>query len=251
MTPTLIACGVFAAIALGSTLQRVSGMGMGLIAAPVLALLLGPVDGVVLVNVVATINASLNTISMREHIDWGKFAPIAGALVLGVLPAAWIIPRMSTAVLNVVVGALLLLALSVVTLGKRYVPRVEGVGPAAIAGAVGGFMNTLSGVAGPAITVYAQAARWDQRVYAATLQPIFVVAGALSFLGKQLSGAADITAIHGAVWVAVAAALLAGLGAGAFFARRVPVELARRIALTLAFLGGLTALARGLVGLSC
>ena len=64
-----------------------------------------------------------------------------------------------TNVLLVLVGALLLLALSVVTLGKRYVPRVEGAVPAALSGVIGGVMNTLAGVAGPAITVYAEAAR--------------------------------------------------------------------------------------------
>ncbi|AEX48646.1 putative secreted protein [Corynebacterium diphtheriae BH8] len=31
-----------------------------------------------------------------------------------------------------------------------------------MAGIAGGFMNTLAGVAGPAITVYVQALKWDQ-----------------------------------------------------------------------------------------
>lgn len=245
----LILLGVGFAVALGATSQRISGMGMGLIAAPVLSLLLGPVDGVLMVNVIAIINAAANSWGMREHIDWGKFWPIAGALIIGVVPGAWIIPKMSASVLMAVVGALLLLALSVVTFGKRYVPRVEGVLPAAIAGAIGGFMNTLSGVAGPAITVYAQAARWDQRVYAATLQPIFVVGGALSFLGKQLSGAANIAAIHPGLWVATIVALVVGISLGKVLAPHVPKERARRMALGLAFFGGATALVRGLVGL--
>lgn len=45
-------------------------------------------------------------------------------------------------VLLITVGVLLLAALSVVTLGKRYVPNIEGTVPAIAAGAVGGFMNT-------------------------------------------------------------------------------------------------------------
>ncbi|WP_350354567.1 sulfite exporter TauE/SafE family protein [Corynebacterium aquatimens] len=237
MTAVLI--GLWFAVTLGAGLQRISGMGMGLIAAPVLSILLGPVDGVLLVNMLAVINATANTWGMRANIDWSKFWPIAGALIIGVLPGAWIIPRVSTAVLQVIIGILLLLALSVVTLGKRYVPRVEGVVPAAISGAIGGFMNTLSGVAGPAITVYAHAARWDQRTYAATLQPIFLVGGALSFLGKELSGAADVSAIHPAVWAATLLGLLAGVIVGKALAPRVPADKARKIALGLAFFGAL------------
>lgn len=247
---TLILVGVGASVALGAALQRISGMGMGLIAAPILALLLGPIDGVLVVNVIAVINATLNTRSMRADIDWKKFAPIAGALIFGVIPGAWVIPRVSTDALQVLIGVLLIIALSVVTLGKRKVPHVEGVVPAAIAGAVGGFMNTLSGVAGPAITVYSQAARWDQRMYAATLQPIFLVAGALSFAGKETSGAADIAAIDPAIWVSTIAGLVVGVIVGKRLAPRVPKERARRIALSLAFLGGLTALVRGVIGLA-
>lgn len=238
--------GVGVAVAVGAAMQRISGMGVGLIAAPVLSLLLGPVDGVLLVNLLAVINAATNTWGMRADVDWQKFAPIALAMVLGVVPGAWVVASAPTDVLLILVGALLLLALSIVTLGKRYVPRVEGVLPAAVSGAVGGFMNTLAGVAGPAITVYAEAARWPQKVYAATLQPIFLIGGSLSFTVKVLSGAADITAIEPALWAATLTALVAGIAAGTKLAPRVPSTIAHRIALGLAFLGGATALVRGL-----
>ena len=152
-----------------------------------------------------------------------------------------------TNVLLILVGAMLLLALSIVTLGKRYVPQVEGVVPAAVSGAIGGFMNTLAGVAGPAITVYAEAARWPQKVYAATLQPIFLVGGSLSFTVKVLSGAADITAIEPALWAATLAALAVGIALGKRLAPRVPAKSAHKIALGLAFAGGTTALVRGLI----
>lgn len=243
----LVALGVGVAVAVGACLQRISGMGVGLIAAPVLSLLLGPVDGILLVNLLAVINAATNTWGMRADVDWKKFAPIALALIFGVVPGTWVVANAPTNVLLVLVGALLLLALSVVTLGKRYVPRVEGVVPAAASGVIGGFMNTLAGVAGPAITVYAVAARWPQRVYAATLQPIFLVAGTLSFTVKVFAGAADVTGIEPALWVATLAALVIGIGAGKRLAPHVPPATAHRIALGLAFAGGVTALVRGLL----
>lgn len=232
----LVAFGVGAAVAVGACLQRISGMGVGLIAAPVLSLLLGPVDGILLVNLLAVINAATNTWGMRADVDWKKFAPIALALVIGVVPGTWVVANAPTNVLLVLVGALLLLALS-----------VEGAVPAALSGVIGGFMNTLAGVAGPAITVYAEAARWPQRVYAATLQPIFLVAGTLSFTVKVAAGAADVRGIEPALWVATLAALAVGIGAGKRLAPRVPSTTAHKIALGLAFAGGATALVRGLL----
>ena len=239
--------GVGIAVAVGAAMQRISGMGVGLIAAPALSLLLGPVDGILLVNLLAVINAATNTWGMRADVDWQKFAPIALALLFGVLPGAWVVANAPANILLVTVGALLLLALSVVTLGRRYVPHVEGVVPAALSGVVGGFMNTLAGVAGPAITVYAEAARWPQRVYAATLQPIFLVSGTLSFTVKVFTGAADVTGIETELWVATLVALAVGIALGKRLAPRVPSTTAHKIALGLAFAGGATALVRGLL----
>ncbi|WP_408910700.1 TSUP family transporter [Corynebacterium gottingense] len=244
-----LAVGVFVAIAAGAISQRVSGMGLGLIAAPALSLMLGPVVGIILINVLATINAVLNTWSMRADVDWGKFAPIAAALVVGAVPGAFLIRAVSPSALLVVVGIVLLIALSVVTLGKRYVPPIEGALPAAVSGAVGGFMNTLAGVAGPAITVYSQAARWPQRTYAATLQPIFMVSGAVSFMIKELTGAANLATIPAAFWVAAAAGLFVGQVSGTKLAPHIPSAKAHTVALSLAFFGGFTALVRGLVGM--
>lgn len=242
-----LAIGVALVVAAGAISQRVSGMGLGLISAPALSLMLGPVVGIILINVLATFNAVANTWSMRADIDWKKWAPIAAGLIFGAVPGAFVIRAVSPSVLLVVVGVLLILALSVVTIGKRYVPRVEGVLPAALSGMVGGFMNTLAGVAGPAITVYSQAARWPQRTYAATLQPIFLCSGAISFLIKEVTGAANLASIPVAFWVAAAIGLVVGQVVGTKLAPRVPAAKAHKVALGLAFFGGFTALLRGLI----
>ena len=175
---------IFFVVVAGSTLQRVSGMGLGLIGGPILMLIMGPVEGILVINVLACVNAILTTVSVRENVNWKKFGLIAPVMVIGSLAAALLIRRMDTAGLMVVVGAALLVALAVVTFGKKFVPAMAGIGPAISAGILGGFTNTLAGVAGPVITVYAQAAKWPQQVYAATLQPIFVVGGFFSVLTK-------------------------------------------------------------------
>ena len=243
------AVGLFLAVLAGSLLQRVSGMGLGLIAGPVVSILLGPVEGILLVNVLAAVNATLTAITVRKNVDWNKFVSIAPYLAVGAIPGAILIRHSPADLLLVIVGVLLLIALSVVTLGKRHVPEVNGRVPAALSGVIGGFMNTLAGVAGPAITVYAQAARWEQRVYAATLQPIFVVSGLVSFGIKEFTGAADVTSISPELWVAGFTAMVLGIFLGVQVAPHVPSGKARGMALGLAILGGATALVSGAAGL--
>lgn len=45
-------------------------MGLGLIAGPILALLLGPVEGILVLNILAAINAVFITVNVRKHVEW-------------------------------------------------------------------------------------------------------------------------------------------------------------------------------------
>lgn len=245
----ILAAVVFLTVLVGAFLQRVSGMGLGLIGGPVLMIAMGPVDGILVLNVLAAVNAAMSTLTVYKDVHWRNFAIISAVLVLGAVPGAWLIRAVSPDWLLIVAGALLLIALSVVTIGKRHVPQVSGTAPMALSGVVAGFMNTLAGIADPAITVYATAARWPQRMYAATLQPIFMVSGAISFGIKLVTGAADLSAVNPIVWPVGLVAMAVGIFLGVKVAPHVPRARAYQLALGLAVFGGVVALGRGLVGL--
>ena len=241
---------ILATVTVGSCLQRVSGMGLGLIGGPILTLLLGPAEGIMVINVLACINAALTTYSMREHVRWSQWLRIGPFMVLGSIPAALLIARVDTAMLLVLVGGALLVALGVVSFGRRFVPELHGTGPAISAGILGGFTNTLAGVAGPVITVYAQAARWPQSMLAATLQPCFFIGGLFSVLTKYFLGAGGFAGLHWLVWPCGILGMFIGIQVGTRIAGRVPREKARKLSLSVASLGAASALIRGLVSLA-
>lgn len=236
-------------VVFGCTMQRLSGMGLGLVAGPVVSLLLGPVEGILVVNVLAVVNAALITATTWRNIDLRKFLTVGSTMILGAVPGALVIRAISTDLLQVLVGGTLLVALAVVTFGLRWVPTPHGRFPALVAGAVGGFMNTLAGIAGPAITVYAQAARWDHRIYAATLQPLFVVGGALSVIIKLVTGAGSLGGVNPWIWPVGLLGMVVGIACGARLSQVVPKHRAHTLALALAAFGGLVVLVRGGVGL--
>ncbi|AKK02988.1 sulfite exporter TauE/SafE family protein [Corynebacterium epidermidicanis] len=240
---------VFCVVVLGSSLQRVAGMGLGLIAGPILSLFMGPVHGVMVVNILAMINAALTTVTVRKDVDWRRFALIGSVMVLGSIPGAYLIKSMSTAWMLVAVGTVLLAALSVVTLAKRYVPATQATWPMMLSGVIGGFTNTLAGVAGPVITVYAQAARWEHKRFAATLQPLFVVSGGVSFAVKSLTGAADLSGTTWLIWPVGIAGMFLGVFLGGKLAQVITRDKAHKLALGLALAGGFSALLRGLLSL--
>lgn len=237
------------AIAVGGALQRVSGMGVGMIAAPTLSVLLGPVAGVTLSNVAASVSALVLFLLLRRHVDWPRFVRLAPLLVAGSLAGAWAVSALDAHWLEILLGASVLVAVAAVLgLQQRFAAR--GDGAVFASGAVAGFMNTTAGIAGPALAVYAVASRWDQRSWAATLQPVFLLANLTSLATKSLFGAAVPAGLHvpWQVWAAVVVGGPVGVLIGSAVARRVDASSARALAIGLAAVGGVVALVRGVTG---
>lgn len=244
-----IVVAVLVVFALGASLQRVAGMGLGLVAAPILSLLLGPVVGVTLSNVGAVVGALLIWGAMRRSVDWSRFWHVAPLLVVGSVIGAVVVRAADPAVLNIVLGVSVLVALSASWL-LRHQASVRGRGAGWGAGVIGGFMNTTAGVAGPAMTVYALATRWDHRSFAATLQPLFLCANASSVVTKLAAGTGiPPGSVPWPVWPAVVVGVAAGVLAGGLLTRRVPQQRGRTVAVTVALTGGVVVLARGVTAL--
>lgn len=177
-----------ASILVGSALQRLSGTGVGLVVTPVLSLLLGPVSGVLMTNATTTVSGFTIMLSVRDRVDWRKAGivvasalpgAVVGALLVLVLPAAW---------LQLGIGLLVLLALGL-TVAVPQLPHVTSRAALPTAGAIGGLLNTTAGVAAPAMVIVSRLTRWEQRAFAASLQPIFMSMGLMSVVLKSAMGA--------------------------------------------------------------
>lgn len=242
----VLVCGI---VVVGALLQRVAGMGLGMVAAPFLTLLLGPVAGVTLSNAAAVVVALLVLAALHKNVDWRHYARLAPLILVGSVLGALAVRSAPTAWLDVLIGSTVLLALlATAVLGRRtsldHPAAGVGVGLAA------GFMNTTSGVAGPAMKAYALATRWEQRAFAATLQPVLLTANLASLVTKTSLGARpEPGLLPWWVWVALPLSALVGVGLGAPLSRRLGLGTAARIATAVAVVGGLLALTRGLVRL--
>ncbi|MFV8380984.1 sulfite exporter TauE/SafE family protein [Corynebacterium hindlerae] len=236
-------------VALGSGLQRVAGMGLGLIAAPILAIAMGPVQGVMVVNVLAMINATMTAYTVRDYIDWRRCWWIGSVFVVGSVAGALLIKSVSNALLLIIFGGLILVALFIVSVLKGRMPEPRGRLPLLVTGVLGGFTNTLAAVAGPVITVYAQAAKWEHRSFSATLQPLFAISGATSFFIKILMGAGGLGDTPWQVWPVGILGMFIGIFIGTRLAQVIARPVAHKLALFLASAGGLSALVRGVLAL--
>lgn len=234
---------------LGAVLQRVTGMGFALVAAPLLVLVFGAADGVLVVNLCGLITSSVGAIIDRRRVEWRRLAlllpPAAVGAGVGVLLALVLDPDL----LEIAVGSALLVGLLV---ALAVTPRPSE-SPAAwttlLAGAGAGFGGALAGLPGPPIAIYAASNGWRGPSMSGTLQVLFTGLALVVLPLKLLSGAAALPDAGTPFWVAAGAALVLGLVAGHFAGRVISARAAWRLVIVVAIVGSLATIAHGIAQL--
>ncbi|MDJ0349520.1 sulfite exporter TauE/SafE family protein [Cryobacterium sp. PH29-G1] len=239
---------LIAAVLIGSSMQRITGMGFALVASPFLVLLLGPSDGVIVVNVCGVLTAAVVLLRVFRHIDWRRYGVLAFWAVLGIIPGSYVVQFVPGAWLEISIGVLVAAGLTVsVSLGRVNVRDRRSY--RVLAGMSSGFMNTTAGVGGPAVSIYAIATGWPQRSFAATMQPYFLTIGLVSLASKFALGSADVPQLSVLVWALIGSACLIGLLIGDLLSEVVKPHVARRMLVVVAYLGSFTTILRGVVEL--
>jgi uncharacterized membrane protein YfcA len=238
---------VVLAVLVGAALQRVTGIGFALVVAPFLVLLLGPVQGVLLVNVTGALASGLILLQVVRQVQWRRFALLAPAALVGTAIGALVVAWVPPPVLELGIGALLIVALTTMLVLRDATMRARR-RHAVAAGLLSGFMNSTAGLGGPAVTVYAVATRWPQEPFRATMQAFFFTIGCSAIGAKLLSGAAGLPELSTVLWIAVGGAALCGLAAGGLLARRMPADAVRPVLIAVSYVGAVATMARGAVG---
>jgi uncharacterized membrane protein YfcA len=232
---------VLVAVFIGAAGQRIAGLGFGLVAGPLMVLLLGPHNGVGLANALAVILSFSVLARVWRDVRWKRALILVASAAVGTYLGSLVLKQLSTQSILIGVGILVILAVSLVAAGRR-IGILSGPGGAAVTGVVSGFMNVTAAVGGPIVAVHALTDRWETKTFVATAQVYFAASNSMSLLFRGLP------TIEWHVWLGSGIVLLAGIVAGHFLHRIIPAASARRIIIGLAFAGGLGTLIRGLLG---
>jgi uncharacterized membrane protein YfcA len=228
------------AIFLGSTVQSVVGLGIGVLSAPVMALLEPwTMPGTLIMLALVLPMATL----VRDHddIDWAGLNWSLPARVLGTGVGAWVVAVFSDRQLGVAVGAVVLFMV-LITWRVVEVPVTRT--SLGAAGFVGGITGTATSIGGPPFALLYQH-RPAQQIRT-TMAVYFVVGAALSLLG--LAVAHDLTGQQLRAALELAPAMLLGAAAGAVSRRHLPLRLVRPAVLLVSALSAVVLLVRSLLG---
>ncbi|PRZ05222.1 hypothetical protein BCE75_108204 [Isoptericola sp. CG 20/1183] len=243
------------AILVGGILQRVTGMGFGLVAGPFIVLIVGPLEGVLFVNLSGAIASTIILGRVVRDVEWRKFAWLTLTSVVVTVPAALLLRDVSAPALEATVGAVVIVAMTLAVVTTRL--RREGAHPLdgesrwplAVTGVASGFGSVAAGIGGPPVAVYSVLSGWDAKRFAATAQPFFAVNALAALVAKLVLADASFPAMDAWQWVLLMVSIVGGLAIGEVLAPRVSANATRRVLIVLAYVGGLATLTRGLTGL--
>jgi uncharacterized membrane protein YfcA len=225
----------------GGILQRITGIGFASASAPAMILLLGPVVGVQMLNGLAAACALVLLIALRKLIDLRR-ATLLTLTALATTPiGALLAVTMPAVALQILTGVLMLAALFTVRILARWRFIGTPLGAAAT-GAIGGMANAAVGQAGPFVSAYALASRWEFTSYVASMQLCWFLVNTVAAVIKGIPPVQPLVAI------VLSASLGAGLLIGLPIARVVPRSMAARTLLVVAIAGSILVIVKAWLG---
>lgn len=229
----------FVAVLLGSTVQTVVGLGVGLVAAPVVTLLEPELMPGVLLVVAMTLPV-VTLLGDHREIDWRGLAWALPARVAGTAAGVWVVASFDADQLGVLIGLVVLLA---VALTWRAVTVPVNRGTLGGVGFISGVTGTATSIGGPPFALLYQHRSPTQ--IRTTLAVYFVVGAALSLAGLLASG--DLTGHQVAVAGLLLPAVVLGALAGAPLRRVLPAHAVRLAVLGVSAASALVLVVRSLV----
>lgn len=225
-----LAIGLLAAVVLvAACLQGSIGFGMGMVAAPFIAMVdpaLLPVSVILLALVVTSVVVLLDRGSLDLR---GATWALAGR-VPGSLAGAALVAVLAPAALSWIVAATVLLGVAVSLRGWR--PRVTRT-TQAVAGALSGIMGTTTSIGGAPMAIIWQASEGPR--LRGTMAAFFLVGSGLSLAALFTLGAVPQRALVFAAWMLLPA--LAGLALSRYVNRFLDRRRTRALALAASGLG--------------
>lgn len=196
--------------------QALSGFGFSLFLVPLLAIVVGAKDAVVLANALGVAVNMTMVARTRKLVSWrlgtALFAGAAAGMPLGLVVLIVIAPALLQAAI-----ALLVLA-TTVALWRGWRAGLAGRAAEVGAGIVSGVLNTSTSMSGPPVVLFLQARGTSPAVFRATLGAFFLASGAVALALFGASGRLGSTLLLQTL-VAVPGLLLGFFGGDAVFAR--------------------------------
>lgn len=230
---------LFIIFTLSGFLQTTTGFGYAIVTAPLLALVLGAKETVMIVMVTGLFIKLFLLPEIKNEGSIREILPLITASVLGAIPGAYVMAVISSDGLKCFIGIVLLIAVVIMrqdcTIRFRHQRFVE-----TMVGAVSGFLATTTSINGPPVVLYylnCNAAE-NKTVFRANLTRYFLLINIASIIISYIAGTLKIGETGPYILLSIPA-LYIGFYLGQKFFNRIQAEVLRKISLLMVFVSSM------------
>lgn len=211
--------------------QGVSGFGAGLVAMPLLTLVLGIKTAVPLSMLNGLIITGVLSLQLKGHIDWRKIMPLLIGCQPGIFLGALALKKMNADLLQLGLGTFITLY-AIYSLSTPPRPRTISPRWGYAAGFLTGMISSVFSAGGPPAVIYVSLTGWAKDEIKATLSVFFFVSGIITAIGHAMNDLTTTTVLWHFAWTGPMT--LIGVFVGSLLYRRIKQQ--TYIALMLWFL---------------
>lgn len=215
-----VACVV---VAIGAAVQGAIGIGLGLVAAPILGVIDHDFLPVSVIVCVIPLGVGV-VLHERRHIDWREVGFALAGRLPGVAIGAWLVGALGAKAISVAIGAAVLTAVVGSVTRWRFRASHRNL---AIAGFASGITGTAAGIGGPPMALAYQ--HGDPVNIRATLGGYFLFGSIMSLVALAVGGSVSERDLRLALLLVPSA--LVGLGLSRLLVRRLPAATIRPLLL--------------------
>lgn len=198
---------------LAAFVQSVSGFGFSLFLVPPLAMLIGPVQAVVVSNALGLFNNGYTIATSRGHVDRKFFVILAAASAVGMPVGLAVLRAVEAETIKIIIAIVVLVSTALIWRGFRITRQSLALD--LVTGFTSGVLNTTTSMSGPPVVLYMQGKGMAPEPFRATIACFFIVTSLIAVALFALDGRVDGTT------GARAAVAVPGIVTGWFFGNKV------------------------------
>ncbi|MGA0117982.1 MAG: sulfite exporter TauE/SafE family protein [Ilumatobacteraceae bacterium] len=225
-------------VAVSSLAQSLAGFGFGLLAVPLMTLVIEPHQAVIVATMIGTVSTTLQAIIDRRFADLAMAKRLSIAAYLGMPFGFVVFLVISESVMRFALGVVVLIATFVLARGFSF--RGQSKSMDWLMGWLSGVLSTSTSTNGPPLVFLLQARGIEPHVFRATINAVFAISniGALILFGS--SGSVEMNGLLAAI--VSLPFLFTSLKVGYLLRPKVKVEHFRKLVLGMLLLSGVSVL---------
>lgn len=229
---------IIAVVAVAAFAQSLAGFGFGLLAVPMMTLLVDAHDAVIVATMIGTVSTAVQAVLDRQNCEWPTARRLSIAAYLGMPVGLFAFVIVSESAMRLILGVVVLLATLVLARGFTFTGRSRLI--EWLMGITSGVLSTSTSTNGPPLVFLLQARQMEATSFRATINTVF----ALSNIGAiALFAASGNVEVNGMVAAAASLPILfLALRAGYALRPRVDGSVFRKLVLVMLVLSGVSVL---------